>query len=237
MRASVKGQTMNAKFSSRGFSLIEMIFVLAIVLSLVAIFTPLAMDKLGQSKTAKAQADIDTVAVALTNFYSGIGNFSSCDAADCDPLNDAANNLRFLAVGTGAGDPTAELPSDTGNLWTLTAGDLSATPARNNAFNHLVINNPNANGTPDEANIDYRSWRGPYVSKVGPDPWGRAYIVHTGAMQRNGCPVGSPAACAAPLAAGRGWILSAGPDGNIDTGPNVTELAGDDIGHIFCTNC
>lgn len=220
-----------------GFTLIEMIFVLAIVLTLVAIFTPLAMDKLSQSKTAKAQADVDAIAAALTNFFSNVGNFPSCDGADCDPLNDAGNNLRFLAIGTGSGNPTAELPSET--LWTL-AGDMSATPARNNAFNHLALNDPNANATSDEANIDYRAWRGPHISKLGPDPWGRAYIIHVGAMQRNGCPVastGAPPACTVPAAGARGWILSAGPDGNLDTGPTATQLAGDDIGYIFCTNC
>ena len=56
------------RYGQRGFTLIEMIFVLAIVLTLVVIFTPLAMDKLGQSKTANAQADIDALAAALTNF-------------------------------------------------------------------------------------------------------------------------------------------------------------------------
>jgi prepilin-type N-terminal cleavage/methylation domain-containing protein len=220
-----------------GFTLIEMIFVLAIVLTLVAIFTPLAMDKLSQSKTAKAQADIDALAAALTNFFANVGNFPSCDGADCDPLNDAGNNLRFLAVATGSGNPTSELPSET--LWTL-AGDMSGTAARNNAFNHLAVNDPNANTTTDEANVDYRAWRGPHISKLGPDPWGRAYIVHVGAMQRNGCPVGStgaPPACTAPAAGARGWILSAGPDGNLDTGPTATQLAGDDVGYIFCTNC
>lgn len=225
------------RYGKCGFTLIEMIFVLAIVLTLVAIFTPLAMDKLGQSKTAKAQSDVDAIATALTNFFANVGNFPSCDGADCEPLNNAANNLRFLAVGTGAGNPTAELPTEA--LWTL-AGDMSPTPARNNAFNHLAVNDPNANATTDEANIDYRAWRGPHISKLGPDPWGRAYIVHIGAMQTNGCPVnstGAPPACTVPTAGARGWILSAGPDGNLDTGPTATQLANDDIGYIFCTNC
>ena len=228
------------RYSQRGFTLIEMIFVLAIVLTLVAIFTPLAMDKLSQSKTAKAQADIDAIATALTNFYSTAGNFPSCDGADCDPLNDAANNLRFLAVGTGNGDPTSQLPSDTGSLWTLTVGDMSTVPARNNAFNHIMVNNPNADATTGQAGVDYNNWKGPYITNLGQDPWGHAYIVHIGAMQKNGCPVGStgaPPACTAPAAGTFGWILSAGPDGNLDTGPTATQLTGDDVGYIFCTNC
>lgn len=229
---------------NHGFTLIEMIFVLAIIITLVAIITPLAMDKLAQSRTAKAQADIDGIATALSSFFADLGNFSSCDSADCNPLDDAANNLRYLAVGTGTGDLTLQLPADTGALWSL-AGDTSGTPTRNNVFNHLAVNNPNADATTDDAAADYRTtgtsrWRGPYITKLGVDPWGNAYIVHVGAMQRNGCPVNSTGAtplCTVPLAGARGWILSAGPDGNLDTGPTATALAGDDLGYIFCTNC
>jgi len=232
------------KKRAQGFTLIEMIFVLAIILTLIAIITPLAMDKLSQSKTAKAQADTDAIAAAVTGFFSDLGNFPNCDSADCDPLNTAANNLRYLAVGTGLGDLTLQLPADTGALWSL-AGDTSGTPASNNLFNHLAINDPNAAGGSDQAGVDYRTtgnarWRGPYITKLGVDPWGAAYLVHVGAMQSTGCPVnstGAPPLCTVPLAGARGWILSAGPDGNLDTGPTATVLGNDDIGYIFCTNC
>ena len=227
------------KPGQRGFTLVEMIFVLAIMLTLLAIFTPLAMDKLAQSKTAKAQADIDAIAAALTNFFSDFANFPSCEAADCDPLNDAANNLRFLAVGTGSGDLSAVYPSDTGALWSLTTQD-DPTEERNNFHNHVVANNPNANGTVNEAGIDYKTtkWRGPYIAKLGEDPWGSTYIIHIGAMQKNGCPVGSTGtapAYTAPATGRQGWIISAGPDGNLDTDDTATQLGGDDLGYIFFT--
>ncbi len=227
------------KLGQQGFTLVEMVFVIAIILTLVAIFTPLAMDKLVQSKTAKAQADIDAIAAALTNFFSDLGNFPSCEATDCDPLSDSANNLRFLAVGTGSGDLSGVYPSDTGGLWNLSAQDDS-TPALNNIHNHLVTNNPNGNGTVNEAGIDYKTtkWKGPYIAKLSEDPFGNAYIVHIGAMQKNGCPVGStgsPPTCTIPATGRQGWILSAGPDGNLDTAPTATQLSGDDIGYIFFT--
>jgi hypothetical protein len=168
-----------------------------------------------------------------------LGNFPSCEASDCDPLNDAANNLRFLAVGAGSGDLSAVYPSDTGGLWNLSTQD-DATPAINNAHNHLVTNNPNANGTVNEAGVDYKTtkWKGPYISKLAEDPFGNTYIIHIGAMQKNGCPVGSTGtapACTAAATGRQGWILSAGPDGNLDTAPTATQLSGDDIGYIFFT--
>jgi hypothetical protein len=57
-------------------------------------------------------------------------------------------------------------------------------------------------------------------------------------MQKNGCPVGStgaPPACTTPATGRQGWILSAGPNGNLDTDDTATQLGGDDIGYIFFT--
>jgi len=216
----------------KGFTMIELIFVIAIILSLTAIFAPLAMDKLGQSKSAKAQADIDALAASLASFFSDLGSFPSCSAADCDP-ND--KQLKFLAVCAGVGSCASDYPTST------TWGDLttqdSATPARNNVYNHTVVNDPAANGTSDQAGTDYNTakWKGPYITKLGLDPWVKTYIIHVGAMQKGGCPVdtGGGAGCGT----GRGWIVSAGPDGVLDTAPTATALSGDDLGYIFCSDC
>jgi len=224
----------------RGFTLIELIIVIAIVVALVAMFLPLALNKIDESNVTRAKADVDALATAVTSFFSSLGNFPSCDGADCNPLNDAANNLRFLAVGTGTGDLSTVYPADSGALWSLTTQDDGTVPARNNAFNHLAMNNPNANATPNEVATDYVTtrWNGPYISKLSEDPWGAAYIVHIGSMQNSGCPVGStgaPPACTAPATGRQGWILSAGPNGNLDTAPTATTLSADDIGYIFFT--
>jgi prepilin-type N-terminal cleavage/methylation domain-containing protein len=218
-----------------GFTLIELIVVLAIITTLAAIFIPMALEKIDESSLARANSDVDALAVALTGFFAHVNNFPSCEAADCDPLDDTANNLRFLAVGTGVGDLSANYPASA--VWDLANQD-DGTPARNNAFNHLVQNDPGANGTANQAGTDYRTtrWNGPYISKLKEDPWGFTYIMHIGAMQRNGCPVtstGAPPLCTAVAAGTQGWILSAGPNGSLDTTPTSTSIAGDDIGYIF----
>lgn len=59
-------------------------------------------------------------------------------------------------------------------------------------------------------------WKGPYMTRVPEDPWGNAYISNVGAFSGN-TPV---------------WILSAGPDGVVQTTALGTDLAGDDIGII-----
>lgn len=230
------------KSGSEGFTLLELAFVIGIIIALVAIFAPLAMDKLAQSRITRAQADLDAISTALTNFFSDVGTFPSCDSTDCDPVSDSANNLRFLATCTGTGACAAtELPGETASNWGTLSTQLSATAGRNNLYNHLVINDPPVDGTTGTAGTDYRTtkWKGPYITKLAVDPWGFAYIIHIGAVQNTGCPVastGAPPLCTGPVA-GRGWILSAGPDGTLQTGPNSTALAGDDLGYIFCTGC
>ena len=57
-------------------------------------------------------------------------------------------------------------------------------------------------------------WKGPYLAFVGADPWGNAYIVNADAFSTTG-PV---------------WIISAGPNGRIETPSTNATLVGDDVG-------
>ncbi|MBI2987900.1 MAG: prepilin-type N-terminal cleavage/methylation domain-containing protein [Deltaproteobacteria bacterium] len=217
----------------RGFTLVELIFVLAIIVTLASIFLPLAMSKFSESKEASATSSIDAISAALTSFFGDLDHFPTCDSTDCNPLTSNNNDLKFLAFGTGSGSLTGEYPvstSGSGSDWDLTTND-SASPERNNAFNHLAVNNPNADGTTGDTATttgDYSTskWKGPYIAKIGIDPYGFAFIAHVGTMETNGSKI---------TTTGQGWILSAGPDGVLDTAPNASVLSNDDIGYIFFT--
>jgi len=215
-------------FGQRGFTLVELIFVLAIIVVLASIFLPLAMSKFSQSKTAATTSSIDSISAALTGFFSDIDHFPACHSSDCDPFTSTNNDLKFLAFGTGSASVSSEYPTST--TWAdLTAQDeADPNSARNNAFNHLVANNPNADATTGEAGVDYKSskWKGPYITKIGVDPFGFAYIANVGAMETNGSPI---------AAGSKGWIISAGPDGVLDTAHTASVLSNDDIGYIFFT--
>jgi len=219
-------------FRQKGFTLVELIFVLAIIVTLASIFLPLAMSKFADSKNATATSSIDAIAAALTNFFGDLDHFPTCNSSDCDPFSSANNDLKFLAFGTGSAELSDEYPSTlpstgSGSDWALSTND-DAVVARNNAFNHLVANNPGANGTAGEAGLDYKSskWKGPYISKLAKDPFGFAYIAGVGAMEKDGSPV---------VTGAKGWILSAGPDGVLDTSAAASVLSNDDIGYIFFT--
>lgn len=57
-------------------------------------------------------------------------------------------------------------------------------------------------------------WQGPYLDAVPSDPWGRAYIVNVDGLV-NGRE--------------QAMVLSAGPDGVVETSPTAARPSGDDI--------
>lgn len=240
------------KNGERGFTLIEIVFVLAIILVLISLIVPVAFPKLRDAQLARAGADIQTIAAILTSFQSDLGRFPACDSNNCDPLDNTNQVLRFLAFGDETGDIQDTFPADDPSLvnrWNLLNPiNVSVIPARNNAFNHLGRNDPNADNIArsdilgardyDETDSKSKRWKGPYVANVSVDPWGHTYIAHVGAMEEDGIPVfiTSLSTPLGPFQQPEGWILSAGPDGILQTSPTDTVLSGDDIGFIFFTS-
>jgi prepilin-type N-terminal cleavage/methylation domain-containing protein len=89
------------------------------------------------------------------------------------------------------------------------------TPAVNNwngavaPLDNSLLSNGTGNAYP--ANGDMQ-WRGPYAGSALPaDPWGKPYVLNV--------------AAAGPL-----WVLSAGPNGKVQTARTDNVVAGDDIG-------
>ncbi len=63
-----------------------------------------------------------------------------------------------------------------------------------------------------------KTWKGPYLAHVTADPWGHAYVTNADAYLSTASPL-------PPI-----WIVSAGPDGILQTGATYVEPSGDDIG-------
>lgn len=60
-------------------------------------------------------------------------------------------------------------------------------------------------------------WKGPYLAHTSADPWGNAYIMNPGSFDAGGVV----------------WILSAGPNGSVETPMSANTLLGDDIGILL----
>jgi hypothetical protein len=119
------------------------------------------------------------------------------------------------------GDPEIELLRGPGNdpmdhdtaKWLATAktGELE---------DHLIKNSPGATKYSTSGRF---VWRGPYLEKIGEDPWGNHYLVNI----KNANPADKPDRVI--------WVLSAGPNGKIETDPSALTDSGaaassDDIG-------
>lgn len=229
--------------NQKGFTLTEMVSVLAITAILAAILLPIAVGVVTDAPNTTADADFQALAATLTQFFNDLRHFPACDGSVCDPIKGAGtgdnNNLKFLATGVGSGDLSGTYGAAFvgSTSWNLTANDDPTTPAKNNAFNHLVVNNPNADLVVAEAGKDYstsgpRKWKGSYMAALKADPWGNPYIIHVGGMEKDGVAIGGATA--------KGWILSAGPNGVLETNPTDSQLCGgaspcDDRGFIFFT--
>lgn len=59
------------------------------------------------------------------------------------------------------------------------------------------------------------NWKGPYMAQVSADPWGNRYVTNADSFAIDGQPV---------------WIISAGPNGQLETPSFSTTSQGDDIG-------
>jgi len=234
------------KIGQQGFTLVELVFVIGIILVLAGIFIPVALEKLEDADTARTDSDQQAIAAALITFFSDLRRFPVCNDTgdDCDPFNKDNNDLKLLvfkadpsvvATGDIADQDSAVDCSTSGSLdWDDIDNLESGEEGKNNAFNHLVLNDPNADGTVDDAttaNSDYsiKKFRGPYISKLGTDAFGEFYIAHVGAMEKGGTTITNTSGTA------QGWILSAGPDGIFQTCPNSTSVQSDDRGFIFVT--
>lgn len=184
------------KLTSRGFTLIEIIVILAVISILVAILTPTVLKYIDDARTSRASADVQTINAMLNDLVKDTGQY---------PANKLAGRTFICGPGTQ--------PS-TGVVW-CTAANFRA------LSNHLIINDPDEDLTPNEATDDYRPsgnfrWKGPYLQTLNPDPWGNAYAINASTFVGGNT---SPT-----------WVVSPGPDGIFQTATTDTSLSGDDIG-------
>jgi prepilin-type N-terminal cleavage/methylation domain-containing protein len=166
----------------RGFTLIEMIVVVAIIAALAAILVPIVSSELSDSDQTAALAECQRIATALTQFIKDARIFPT------GPLGN--NTVHFLYSRGNA--PTTN-PFDDGTSATLAS----------------YLNQGTTNGG--------ALWKGPYLQDSPIDPWGRCYVINV-----HGYYTGEFV-----------WVLSAGPNGVIDTGLTDTTVQGDDIGILI----
>ena len=188
---------------SKGFTLIELAVVLAIIAVLAAVLTPMVTGYLDQARTARAQADVRTIADAVKLYARDTGRYPIYSTTT-QYTNDTTGALREF--GSNAGNtPTA------GSGWTLSATTLSTGL-------ELYLNNDYT--SVGSSSFPKAAFRGPYIGTVDSDPWGNRYLLNATDLARS--------------STSHAYILSAGPNGTVETTRDVATTAafaagGDDI--------
>ena len=197
---------------SRGFTLIEIIVILAVLAILVATLTPVVLKYVEDAKLTRAKNDVTAISTAITALIQDSGQYPGA-LADANFLCGPGT----LAT-AGATGWAANLIGAAATSCTLTG---NTAPAGSSLAGHLIVNDPNESGTTTAT--DYKTagsnrWKGPYVQTLNEDPWGNAYEINGSALTSSGT-----AAV---------WVISAGPNGTFETATTATNIASssDDIG-------
>jgi prepilin-type N-terminal cleavage/methylation domain-containing protein len=209
--------------SPRGFTMIEMALVLAVIAAFLAALAPVAFTYIRDAQVTQAQNDASQIGRAIHAFMehtalhpyknnTSTTKVSGKQAGDFDCLYGGGNAF------TTANDSTAS------DSWTSAAGVQcqAASTTRDTLENHLITNTPGASGTKAYVNTGKIAWRGPYLAGVPQDPWGNAFLVNIGK--------GDPAAATKKAV----FVISAGPNGLLETSSDaarnaVVSPSGDDI--------
>lgn len=172
-----------------GFTLIEVIVIVAILAILAGILAPMIFSQIDDAKLARAEADAKSITSAIIALRKDVGQWPNHSGAGCP------ETTTFLR-GNG------NLPSDLAAMAFSTASTVM--------FSDVLMQDDEGCYTPSG------KYKGPYMGMINADPWGNAYIAAASNFVTGSTdPV---------------FVLSAGPNGKIETPPSSLTPLGDDIG-------
>jgi prepilin-type N-terminal cleavage/methylation domain-containing protein len=157
--------------NNRGFTLIEMVVVLAVVAILAAILTPTIAKNINDAKIARANNEVQVIAGAVGSFFKDTGRWPTSDGTT---LTDTVQLLY-----TSSGEvPALDSTVTDEEYWLSDASGWSGTLV-DTFEHHLVENNPGGGATnyPDDTTSPKPElrWKGPYITELKADPWGNQY--------------------------------------------------------------
>jgi prepilin-type N-terminal cleavage/methylation domain-containing protein len=189
----------NVMKNQKGFTLLEIIVVLAVLGALAAMLSPVVFRYIDDANRARAAADTRTIAAAIQQMYKDTGRWPFYADGDGATAYASATDAAFLSSLSTCDLAGGDDVEDANCMGTAT---LSATWVGNgdSIVRHLVTNSGAAGTT--YAVTGPRAWRGPYTEAIpGLDPWGNPYFVNIG-----GAATGKAV-----------FVISGGPDGTVET--------------------
>ncbi len=209
-----------------GFTLIEVIVVIAVVAILAAILTPTIAKQIQDSRISRAKNETLVIGAAIADLHKDTGWWPYTNAnGPAGRVSRILGNSATVPLGAG---------SNAGNG----ATNWGTLGPQKPMSDYLYYNNPDDNtgsSGQNEPGQDYPTtgefkWNGPYIDrKLLDDPWGRSYVVN--ARYFPGNTLGG-------TNRHHVYVLSAGPDHLWSTpfadATSEEEIMGDDIGFRIC---
>ncbi len=174
--------------NKKGFTLIEIVVILAVIAVLSAVISPMIIGYIKDAKIRRAEADVKVIGAAIMAFSKDLREWP------------------IWAVGTAtkpADDDYDVLSSEAGDdAAAATGATYDTSTGLDSLDDQLVTNDPSYSLT------GKRKWMGPYLENISEDPWGNKYYVNVMYLQPSYLSPGSEMAV---------FALSAGPNELIDT--------------------
>lgn len=207
--------------SALGFTLLEIVVVLGVVGALLAMLAPLAFTFILDAQRTQAQNDANRIAEAIGKFLQDVG-VPPYKSTTSSPKSQKKESGDFdCLIGNDGFEHTTTTDQTTGS-WTSAAGVQcqSGSATRDTLENHLITNTPGGSATKAYGTTGKTAWKGPYLPSIPQDPWGNKYIVNIGKID--------------PSVNKAVWVISAGPDGNLETAADANAASsftagGDDL--------
>ena len=146
----------------QGFTLVEVIVVLSVVLLLTGIAVPMLSTYMEDGRRARAESECKTIGAAVLGFYKDVGVYPA--------RNSSSSNNTLTVLMTGPSIPSTS-PWMAAHAW-ITEGTGSNGDVLDN---HLVLNQPQSTTGAAYPMTGVTRWRGPYTGPLPVDPWGRPY--------------------------------------------------------------
>ena len=181
---------------SRGMTLLEVVVILAVLATLVALLVPSMVSYISTARVMRARADTRTIGNAIIAFNRDTGFFPKTS----DTLNGRSGQKTIDLLVTPGSIPSSGATETQGWLST-TVDDMG---------NHLVGNVP---GYTVRGPLDQIGWACPYLaSPPESDPWGNRIMINVAQLDMSSGVTNAVGEVKRAV-----FILSAGPNGIVET--------------------
>lgn len=200
---------------SRGVSLYEITAAVAMTAILAAVSVPVIIDRITDTKAARATLELAAISGAMDAFQRDTGKMPG----EAEALAEGSDKTLLVS------DLGGLLPDNAAVALALSGATITSTGRCTTGcldLNDYLIRPP--------APSQYANWRGPYMDEVKSDPFDRVYVVNLRALVRGE----APGAAGGGGSFGYGWALSGGADRKLVTALGETALRqdSDDLGTV-----